>query len=454
MTQNRTNRSTLVLMHFLGGSTREWDEVVALLGEETPWIALDMPGFGGAAGETGYTVAEMADYVEAQIARRGLTNYVLVGHSMSGKVAAVIARRHADRLMGDRGDAGATLTGMVLLAPSPPGPEPMGDEKRNGMLELLGEYHDDDGVRARRYITKNEQRDLQKGVEDRAVGEVLRMNRAAWVAWLNGGSKEDWADRVGVLSLPVVVAVGGTDASLGTAQQREVTLPHFSQGRLVTLAGCSHLIPMERPKETAELLQEFVAELGKPFMPAEYREFLAGKRVSQPTREVLEKRMAGPVYPGGLLTVLQEQTLRALLSCVVPQGPGPGVDLAGTVMARLATGRGDGWRYDALPPDAQAYREGLDQLAREGFVDLSADEQEKILAGLAAAKGTPGAMWFEEVRCDAVTAYVAHPATLARIGYGGIGVGGAKTKYKGFVELNPNTREDWEPVAAGAERKA
>ena len=259
---------------------------------------------------------------------------------------------------------------------------------------------------------------------------------------------------MGVLSLPVVVVVGGTDASLGTAQQREVTLPHFSQGRLVTLAGCSHLIPMERPTETAALLREFIAELGKPIVPMEYRDFIAGKRVSQPTREVLDRRMAGPVYPNGLLTVLQEQTLRALLHCVVPQGPGPGVDLAGMVMARLATGRGDGWRYDALPPDAQAYREGLDLLAREGFVDLSGNEQVEVLARLAAAKGTPGAMWFEEVRGDAVTAYVSHPATLARIGYGGIGVGGAKTTYKGFVELNPNMREDWEPVAAGAERKA
>ena len=445
MTQDRTNRSTLVLMHFLGGSTREWDEVVPLLGEQAPWIAIDMPGFGAAAAETGYTVAQMADYVEAKIAQQGLKSYVLVGHSMSGKVATVIARRHADR-----GRAGDALTGMVLFAPSPPAPEPMGEEKRGGMMELLGGTHDDDPVRARRYITKNGQRELSKDVEDRAVGEVLKMNRAAWVAWLTGGSKEDWADRVGVLSLPIVVVVGGEDASLGTAQQREVTLPHFSSGRLVTLAGCSHLIPMERPIETATLLQEFVAGLGKPVVPAKYLDFIWGERVSWPTREVLQKRMAGPVHPDGLLTVLQEQTLRALLSRIVPQGAGPGIDLASTVMERLATGRGDGWRFDALPPDAQAYREGLDRLDEEGFVDLSGDEQDEVISRLGAAKGTPEAMWFEEVRGDAVTAYMAHPATLARIGYGGIGVGGAETNYKGFVQLGPNAREAWEPVATGA----
>lgn len=443
--ESGTQRPTLVLMHFLGGSTREWDEVIPLLGPDTPWVALDLPGFGASAtAQSGYTVEEMAKFVEREIARLGLTNYVLVGHSMSGKVSAVLARRHADR-----GEDGAGLKGMVLLAPSPPCPEPMGEEKRIGMLELLGEQHADDRERARRYITKNEQRDLPKYVEDRAVAEVLRMDRAAWVAWLTAGSKEDWAERVGVLTLPVLVVAGGQDTSLGTPQQREVTLPHFSSGDLLTLAGCSHLIPMERPVETAALLRKFVEGVGEPNVPEEYRAFLLSNRVSVPTRAVLERRMAGPVRPQGLFTALQEQTLRALLSRLVRQESLPEIDLTGAVMARLASGRGDGWRFDKLPTDAQAYREGLDRLAAKGFVDLAGPEQDAILTSLGRDKGTPGALWFEEVRGDSVTAYMAHPATLARIGYGGFGVGGAETEYKGFVQLGPNAREAWEPVAVG-----
>ena len=86
---------TLVLMHFLGGSGREWDEVVALLGPEFRTLRVDLPGFGASAKETGYTVSEMADFVAAAIGKAGLDRYVLVGHSMSGKVAMVLARRAA-----------------------------------------------------------------------------------------------------------------------------------------------------------------------------------------------------------------------------------------------------------------------------------------------------------------------------------------------------------------------
>jgi hypothetical protein len=42
---------------------------------------------------------------------------------------------------------------------------------------------------------------------------------------------------------------------------------------------------------------------------------------------------------------------------------------------------------------------------------------------------------------------MAHPAALARIGYSGIGVGGANTPHQGFVSIGPNQREDWEPLA-------
>ncbi len=33
-------------------------------------------------------------------------------------------------------------------------------------------------------------------------------------------------------------------------------------------------------------------------------------------------------------------------------------------------------------------------------------------------------LWFEDVRAQAARLYVAHPATLARMGYSGIGYGG------------------------------
>ncbi len=189
-----------------------------------------------------------------------------------------------------------------------------------------------------------------------------------------------------------------------------------------------------------------------PEVPAEYEALIAGERVSERTRKVLEERMAGPKPGAEVLTAEQERTLRAVLARVVPQRVGAAIDLSGFVVERLASGKGDGWRYAVLPGDVAAYREGLDRLTRVLFADKSGEEQDALLRELEQTAGSAEARWFEEVRGDATAAYMAHPATLARIGYSGIGVGGAATKNKGFVRIGVDEREAWEPVAAGGSR--
>ena len=45
--------------------------------------------------------------------------------------------------------------------------------------------------------------------------------------------------------------------------------------------------------------------------------------------------------------------------------------------------------------------------------------------------------------------YVAHPATLARMGYSGVANGGDGARKQGFVLLGAGEREPWEPEARG-----
>jgi pimeloyl-ACP methyl ester carboxylesterase len=66
--------TALVLMHFLGGSGREWDEVVAQLDGACKTVRIDLPGFGGSAGIPGYTIDEMADAVAATIEACSVTS--------------------------------------------------------------------------------------------------------------------------------------------------------------------------------------------------------------------------------------------------------------------------------------------------------------------------------------------------------------------------------------------
>jgi len=69
----------------------------------------------------------MADDADAVVRTLGLTRYVLVGHSMGGKVAQIIAARRPEG-----------LAGVVLVAPAPPTPMPMPEAQRASMLESYG----------------------------------------------------------------------------------------------------------------------------------------------------------------------------------------------------------------------------------------------------------------------------------------------------------------------------
>ena len=231
---------TLVLLHFFGGSRREWIETGVALAPDFRVLSIDTPGFGEAHAVTGYSVAEMADSIARSIAVMGLKRFVLVGHSMTGKVAAVLARR---------GLPG--LEKLVLLTASPVSAEPIAD--RASLLAQAVPTRAD----AETYIRENSSLPLRAHVFERAVEDRLRANPAAWRAWLEHGSLEDWSERVGRPRLPTLVIAAEKDKSLGPEVQRRLTMPHFPDARLEVVAGSGHLAPLEAPERLAGLLREF-----------------------------------------------------------------------------------------------------------------------------------------------------------------------------------------------------
>ncbi|WP_353069921.1 alpha/beta hydrolase [Tunturibacter empetritectus] len=250
---------SLVVMPFLGGSWKEWAEVIELLSPRLQCVGIDLPGFGDAAEVNGYSVALMADYIIARLKTLKLKRFVLAGHSMAGKVSMVVALRAKN----DPELAG--LAGLVLVASSPASPEPMSDDKRTEMQARLGKPGNSYRKHAEKFIQENSAQTLPSHVFTRAVSDVLRMNCAAWNAWLDSGSKEDWAERVGELNLPALVVAGDKDKALGFDAQAKLVMPHLPHAQLKVLAGAAHLLPMERPQELAKLIADFADRIVPDF---------------------------------------------------------------------------------------------------------------------------------------------------------------------------------------------
>lgn len=234
----------LVLLHFFGSSHREWDGVIGRIGTERKIFCFDLPGFGDAARLAPEDVAGMADFVDARIAAAGLGDCVIVGHSMSGKVAALLASRMPDY-----------LRGLVLVTASPPSPEPMTTSARERLLafdgsrEAAGSYID--GITAKR---------LPDDVREIAVEDAMRASPAAWNAWVVRGSREDCSAAVGIVGLPVLVIAAASDPSLGEKVQRAQVMPHFPKAHLVVIEG-GHALPLENATEVHRALDGFLLRM-------------------------------------------------------------------------------------------------------------------------------------------------------------------------------------------------
>ena len=245
---------TLVLLPFLAATGHQWAGVASRLGDIARCVTVDLPGFGDARMATDHTVAAMVDAVAAVVAAHAPRRWAVAGHSMGGKVALALARRAED---GDAALAG--LERLVLVAASPPCPEPMDETAR---AALLGRFAGDPAGwadEARGYVAGNAAGPLDPAVLDRAALDVARMNRDAWTAWLERGSREDWAGRVGTLRTPALVLAGERDPALGPDAQRRLVLPHVAAHRLAVLEGAGHLLPLERPGEVARLIAGHLA---------------------------------------------------------------------------------------------------------------------------------------------------------------------------------------------------
>jgi pimeloyl-ACP methyl ester carboxylesterase len=104
----RADGPAFVLVHGLGVSSRYFRPVATRLCKAGSVFLVDLPGYGSAPNpKTPISLEDHADVVARFIRTEGLTDVVLVGHSMGSQVIATLAQRHPD------------LAGhLVLMAPT------------------------------------------------------------------------------------------------------------------------------------------------------------------------------------------------------------------------------------------------------------------------------------------------------------------------------------------------
>lgn len=225
---------TYLALHYWAGSGREFELLKPLLPPGTQLLAPDLPGYGAEPAPAGfdYSVQSYADWLAQYIASHGLTDYVLIGHSMSGKFALALAARQP-----------AGLRSLVLLSPSPPSPEPISDTDRAASLAGYGQR-----AEAESTFAKITSKPLSATLREQVVEDNLRTSRAAWDAWLQAGSREDISALLPQVQVPCRLLVGENDRAIPLAAQRCQTLPLLPAGTVLEIiAAAGHLLPLEAP---------------------------------------------------------------------------------------------------------------------------------------------------------------------------------------------------------------
>lgn len=169
------------------------------------------------------------------------------------------------------------------------------------------------------------------------------------------------------------------------------------------------------------------------------------------TAEVVLGRLA---LPGELafFTPAEAGIAAPLLDLLLAQDAEPRVPVLALIDARLAAGETDGWHYDEMPQDAQAWRDTMQLLDDDGFVRLPSDEQGALIQTVQDLS-THGQTWHELSAAHvwslwtryACTAFYSHPWAWNEIGFPG------PAYPRGYLNPGVNAREHWEVADRGSE---
>lgn len=246
---------SLIFLHYYGGSPSTWAPLLAQPAFASfHTVCYHARGWAPSTGpstDDAYDIAAMSSDLSAILSATGClrndARFVLVGHSMGGKVAQHYAAT--------TGAALPQLQGLILVAPAPlRGLELPAEAKR----QQLAAYQSPESAE---FVLNNVLTagpgTLGEEVMAACVRDSLRGNEWATRAWPEYALGEDFGELLGGIQVPVVVLRGDGDFEREIVGELGVEAGWVNR----VVEGCGHLVPLERPVQLGEMLLEFVGQI-------------------------------------------------------------------------------------------------------------------------------------------------------------------------------------------------
>ncbi|MFY9716995.1 MAG: alpha/beta fold hydrolase [Thermoplasmata archaeon] len=238
----------VLLLHGVGGDRTVWDAITPTLAKSFRVLAPDLRGHGRSPSPPGsqYTFDELLGDVLALLAAKQVPSAHWVGLSGGAFLALRGSLDHRERVRSLTMISGAaytdshtrSITDRFIETYAKDGPDAYA-------LRLLKDLYYPDWIEAHLDLADR----VRDGIAHRDLGPAT--------AWTRAVDKFDERNRIATLTLPVLIVQGMDDAVIDPAHGR-ILRQSIPRAQIRILPQTGHMVPLERPTETAEAIRGFV----------------------------------------------------------------------------------------------------------------------------------------------------------------------------------------------------
>jgi len=165
----------------------------------------------------------------------------LVGHSMGGKLAQLVASERP-----------SNLARLLLVAPGLPRALRLSPQHRELTLDAFGSRERIERFQRAAMAAQPPPATMQRIVED-----ALLCQFEHWIGWYDRGRGIDVSDRLASIAIPTLVVAGAGDPLVPQARIKTDVAGAIEAALFVSLRNAGHNLPIEAPADIASAVERF-----------------------------------------------------------------------------------------------------------------------------------------------------------------------------------------------------
>lgn len=242
-----TDGKKLIFLHGLFASLQNWQSIVKLLLDDFHIFNLDLPNHGGSPHSKKFTFEECVDSVLAFMQNQNLNSANLIGHSLGGKIAMLIALQYPE-----------LVSKLIVEDIAPKAYPPWFAPIMRTMAELNLNQ-----ISSRKEADEH----LSQNIEDKDLRAFLLTNlqrsedgfkwRVHLDALISGGPAISGFPQLELKNeLPALFIAGGNSPYIQTEDHSIIT-EYFPSAQVEVIKGADHWVHAREPQLFAEKIKNF-----------------------------------------------------------------------------------------------------------------------------------------------------------------------------------------------------